>query len=124
MRTIDINTSLDTVDGAEPGQAFIPPRYTTTRADEIRVGVFLLLATRRTTYAFDTREGLDYEELLDPSTSDAERAANVAEVVASFPGVTGISEGPTVTISDDGTAATITLRATVADGSFTVSTMI
>ncbi len=119
MRTIDINTSQETVNGAEPGQAFIPPRYTTTRADEIRVGVYLQLRTRLGSYRFDLTDGLDYEDLLDPSTSDAERAAQVAEVVSAFPGVTGISEGPTVVV--DGAEATITLTATTEDGSFTLT---
>lgn len=120
MRTIDINTTADVVDGTPPGQAFQPPRYTTTRADEIRVGVWTQLATRVTSYRMDLTDGLDFQENLDPATSDAERAANVSELILKFPGVTGISEGPLVVV--DGDSVSITVTATTVDGSFTIQT--
>lgn len=120
MRTIDINTSVDTIDGTPPGEAFQPPRYTTTRADEIRVGVWMQLATRQGSYRLDLADGLDFQEILDPATSDAERAANVTELILAFPGVTGITEGPVVVV--DGGTVSISVTATTVDGSFTIQT--
>lgn len=119
MPVIDINTSDQTVDGTPAGQTFQPTRYTTTQADEIRVGVWMLLSTIRGTYRMDLTQGLDVEEILDPATSDAERSALVSEIVLGFPGVTGITSGPTVTIADG--LISIVVTATTADGSFTVA---
>lgn len=115
MRTIDINTSDQTIDGALPGETFRPLRYTESERDAIRVGVWTQLRTVFDTYAFDRGQGLDVETILDPATSDAERSALVADVVLAYPGVLSITDGPTVTVVD-GSLASISLRALTADG--------
>jgi hypothetical protein len=104
----DINTSGDT-DGITPhGRTYVPLRYTETEADALRVGLFLLLSTQLGSYKLDKKFGLNIHMLLDPETSDAERSAIVAEACMSFPGVTGVSEGPTVTT--EGGTATINVK--------------
>jgi hypothetical protein len=116
---IDINTRDITVDGAPPGRTFQPTRYTTTRRDEIRVGLWELLSTIQGTYRMGVSQGLDIEEILSPSTSDAERSALVAEVVLGYPGVTGILAGPVVAF--DGTTYAITVTANTVDGPVAVA---
>ena len=37
--TLDINTTQTVVDGVQPGQAWAPPRYTTSLVDTVRVNV-------------------------------------------------------------------------------------
>lgn len=120
MRTIDVNTSDETVDGTPPGQTFQPLRYTTTRRDEIRVGIWTLLLTPLGSYRLIESQGLDIESILDPSASDAERAALVGEIVLGFPGVTAILEGPTVVIQN-GILASISVRAETVDGPIEIS---
>ena len=121
MPVIDINTSDLTVDGTAPGQTFQPTRYTTSQADEIRVGIWLLLSTVQSTYRLDLVQGLDVEEILSPQTSDAERSAIVAEIVLGFPGVTGIIAGPTVTFSDDLLEWQLDVTAQTVDGPISVT---
>jgi hypothetical protein len=118
---IDINTSDLTVDGAAPGQAFQPTRYTNRRADDIRVGVWEILSTVKGTYRLDLNQGLDVEEIMNPATSDAERSALVAEIVLGFPGVTGIITGPTVTFDDDLLEWQIDVTANTVDGAISVT---
>lgn len=120
MRTYDINTSGETVGTTPAGQTFQPLRYTTTKVDEIRVGVWLQLKTILGAYAFNTEtDGLDVEAILDPATSDAERSALVADAVLRYPGVLGFLDGPTVTVEDGSTVA-IEFTAETAEGSFDV----
>ena len=114
-RTIDVNTSDETVDNTPSGQTFRPDRYTTTTRDFIRVGVWTQLQTLVGTYRFDLEQGLDAELILDPGTSESERSALVAEVILRYPGVTAILEGPTVTI-EDGTIARIEVTCLTVDG--------
>ena len=76
--------------------------------DSLRVGLFLMLSTQLGSYKLDKKFGLNIHLLLDPETSDGERSAIVAEACMSFPGVTGIKEGPTVTVS--GGTATINVE--------------
>jgi hypothetical protein len=79
-----------------------------TDADTLRVGLFLLLSTQLGSYKLDRKFGLNIHLLLDPETSDGERSAIVAETCMSFPGVTGVVEGPTVSIASG--TATINVR--------------
>lgn len=118
---LDLNTSDEPIDGTPPGRVFQPPRYTTTIRDTTRVSLWSLLSTMLGTYVFDTEQGLDGEDILDPTTSDEERAAIVAEVVLGYPGVTGLVDGPTVTTSEDGSTVTIELTASAEDGPFQLS---
>jgi hypothetical protein len=116
VQTFDMNTSDVVVDGAQPGHSFQPFRYTQTKLDEIRVGVWLLLTTWLGTYKWDVDEGLDVEAIQDPITSDAEAGELVADVVLSYPGVERITLGPTVTRSDAGKVITIDVEAQTVAG--------
>lgn len=116
MKTFDINTSDQEVDGTPPGQTFRPLRYTATTLDEIRVGVWLLLNTWIGTYRFDTEQGLDVEAIQDPITSDAEAGELVVDVVLSYPGVLRISKGPEVTRSEGGKVISISVSADTVAG--------
>lgn len=117
--TFDMNTSLVTVDGAPPGEWYRPLRYTTTKANSIRVGVYVMLATPLGTYDLDTQLGQDMETILDPLTSDAERGALVADVVGRYPGVDSIEGEPIVTIVN-GELASIQVTGRVGEETFTI----
>lgn len=116
MQTVDINTTDKTVDGTPPQETFRPLRYTETDRDTIRVALWSQLSTILGQYRMDIEQGLDVELILDPGTSDAEREALVADVVLSFPGVTGIAEGPTLELSDDGQILSISVTANTVEG--------
>lgn len=120
VRVIDVNTSAETIDGTPPGQVFSPMRYTSTTRDMIRVSVWLVLATIAGAYQLDVTQGLDVLAMLDGNTSEAERAALVAEVVLGIKGVTGILEGPIVTVT--GATLSVFVRASTIDGPIEVST--
>ncbi len=121
VQTFDMNTSDEVVDGAQPYHTFQPFRYTTDLLGEIRVGVWLLLVTWLGTYKFDVNQGLDVEAIQDPITSDAEAGELVTDVVLSYPGVLRITEGPTVTRSDEGTLISIFVEAETVAGPISFS---
>lgn len=121
MKTFDINTSDEVVDGTPPGQTFSPLRYTETVRDEIRVGTWLTLNTFLGTYKFDVDEGLDVEAIMDPDTSDEEIGELAADVVLAFPGVTRISDGPVVERDEFGTVAAVTMQAETVAGPMTIT---
>ena len=73
--------------GSTAGTVIRPPRYTETEDDATRVRVWLRLATPRGEYALDVRQGLDHRRMLDPDTTDAERAALVRAEDIRDPGV-------------------------------------
>lgn len=87
--------------GANAGQVIRPLQYTTTEDDATRVKVYLQLATPFGKYVYDTDEGLDYDRILDPMTSDEERGALVRDVVLSDERVESVVDGPTVTVDYD-----------------------
>ena len=119
--TIDVNTSGETVEGTPPGRTFSPLRYTTTLRDTIRVGLWMVLSTNLGTYQFDTSSGVDMDLIMDPSTSDAERSAQVGDVILAYSGVVAITEGPTVILLDGGTTVSITVTAETIDGPITLT---
>lgn len=121
VRTFDINTGDEVIDGTPPGQTFSPLRYTTSTRDEIRVGTWLLLSTVLGTYKFDVDEGLDVEAIMDPDTSDAEIDELAADVVLSYPGVLRVTEGPTVSRDELGTVAAVTMEVDTVAGTVTIT---
>lgn len=105
--TFDMYTS-----GPNAGAVIRPLQYTTTEDDATRVKVYLQLATPFGKYVYDTEEGLDYERILDPTTSDDERGALVRDVVLQDERVEAVVFGPSVTVdydADNGPEVTITV---------------
>lgn len=117
--TLDINTTQTVVDGVQPGQAWAPPRYTTSLVDTVRVNVWSVLMTRERRYKLKQPSGLDWDALLDPLTTNTERATIVRETVLAIPGVDAIVGEPQVSIS--GSTLTITFTARVGDSTFTMT---
>jgi hypothetical protein len=103
--TFDMYTS-----GENAGEVIRPLQYTTTEDDATRVKVYLQLATPFGKYVYDTDEGLDYDRILDPTTSDDERGALVRDVVLQDERVESVVFGPSVTVdydADNGPEVTI-----------------
>lgn len=85
--------------GPYVGQVKRPLRYTETEDDACRVRVYCQLATSFGKYVFNTEEGLDYERILDPTATDAERGAMVRDIVLADEHVESVEEGPDVTVN-------------------------
>src|SRR5690242_8835674 len=99
--------------GENAGQLIRPLQYTETEDDAIRVKVYLKLATPFGKYVYNTDDGLDYDRILDPKTSNDERGALVRDVVLAEEGVDSVVEGPTVTVdyaAENGPQVTINVK--------------
>jgi hypothetical protein len=94
--TLDMYTT-----GANAGELVRPLAYTTDDDNATRVEVYLQLATPFGKYVFNTDEGLDYDRILDPNTSDEERGALVRDVVLAHPRVESVVAGPIVTVDNE-----------------------
>lgn len=107
--TWDMHTS-----GLDVGKLVQPLRYTTTEADATRVRVFLDLSTKLGSWTLNVNRGLDYERMLSPTASDAERAAYVRDLVLDDPGVEDVIGEPAVTV--DGGTLDVYAQFMTADG--------
>lgn len=105
--------------GPLKGQLIRPPTYTATADDATRVKVYLKLATPLGAYLYAVEDGLDHARMLDPRTTDAERAALVRDVVLGDERVAEITVGPDVSVDFDaepGPELTVTLTARTITG--------